>query len=76
MRERTIRVLPDKRNNRFAIHDVVTGELLHIAYPHGDKDLSQLEPEQLRDAESDAIRDFMVNGSHDDDDGADDEPGW
>ena len=76
MRERTIRVLTDKQNNRFAIHDTVTGELLHISYPHGDKDLSQLDPEQLRDAESDAIRDFMVNGSHDADDGSDEEPGW
>jgi hypothetical protein len=76
MRERTIRVLPDKRNNRFAIHDVISGDLLHIYYPTREPEISQMTPEQLQDAETDAIRDFMVNGDHDADDGSDEEPGW
>jgi len=76
MKERTIRVLPDKRNNRFAIHDVVTGDLLHIYYPVREQDIAAMDAEQLRDAESEAIRDFMVNGSHDADDESDNEPGW
>lgn len=76
MKERTIRVLPDKRNNRFAIHDVISGELLHVHYPQRELNLSALTPEQMREAESEAIRDFLVNGSHDADDGSEDEPGW
>lgn len=76
MSDRTIRVLPDKRNNRLAIHDVVTGDLLHIYYPTRGPELYQLTPEQLREVEDEAIRDFLVNGSHDADDGSDDEPGW
>jgi len=72
MKERTIRVLMDKRNNRFAIHDVVTGDLLHVFYP--TKDIATLTPEQLVDHENEAIRDFMVNGLHDEQD--EDEPGW
>lgn len=74
MRERTIRVLMDKRNNRFAIHDTVSGDLLHVYYP--TRDLSEITSEQLGEYEEDAIRDFMVNGSHDEDDDSDDEPGW
>ena len=76
MRERQIRVLPDKRNNRFAIHDVITGDLLHIFYPTREQEISEMTPEQLVEAENEAIRDFLVNGSHDADDGSDDEPGW
>lgn len=74
MRERTIRVLMDKRNNRLAIHDVVTGDLLHVFYP--SKEISEMTPEQLVENENDAIRDFMVNGIHDDNDTSDDELGW
>lgn len=74
MKERTIRVLPDKRNNRFAIHDVVSGDLLHVFYP--SKEISEMDADTMVDAENEAIRDFMVNGIHDADDGSDDEPGW
>ncbi len=62
----------DKRNNRFAIHDVVTGDLLHVFYP--TRDISQMTQEQLTESENEAIRDFMVNGIHDNQD--DDELGW
>lgn len=73
-RERTIRVLTDKRNNRFAIHDVVSGDLLHIFYP--SREISDMTPEQLHDHENEAIRDFMVNGVHDVEGEDEDEPGW
>lgn len=72
MTERTIRVLMDKRNNRFAIHDVVTGDLLHVFYP--TKDIAAMTPEQMSECENEAIRDFMVNGVHGNEDA--DEPGW
>lgn len=62
----------DKRNNRFAIHDVVTGDLLHVFYP--SKEISQMTVEQVHEHENEAIRDFMVNGMHDGQD--EDEPGW
>ena len=74
MKERTIRVLMDKRNNRFAIHDVVSGDLLHVFYPV--REISEMTPEQIRTNEDEAIRDFMVNGVHEQEDGSDDEPGW
>ncbi len=74
MRERTIRVLMDKKNNRFAIHDVVTGDLLHIFYP--TRDISEMSPQQVVDNENEAIRDFAVNGSHGDEDDSENELGW
>ncbi len=74
MRERTIRVLMDKRNNRFAIHDVVSGDLLHIFYP--TRDISEMAPQQIVDNENEAIRDFMVNGNHGDEDDSENELGW
>ena len=64
----------DKRNNRFAIHDVISGDLLHVFYP--SREISEMTPEQARSHEEEAIRDFMVNGVHEDEDGADEEPGW
>ena len=72
MNERTIRVLMDKRNNRFAIHDVVSGDLLHVFYP--TREIVQMTPEQIIESENEAIRDFMVNGIHGELD--EDEPGW
>lgn len=73
MADKTIRALLDKSNNRFAIHDADSGELLHIYAPV--RDLSKLNAEQLRDAESEAIRDFIVNGQHAEDED-ETEPGW
>lgn len=72
MKEKTIRVLMDKRNNRFAIHDVVTGDLLHIFYPN--KEIESMTPQQITESENEAIRDFMVNGIHDEQ--GEDEAGW
>lgn len=70
--DKTIRAIPDKTTNRFAIHDVDSGELLYLF--QSNKDLSALTPTQLQEQETEAIRDFLVNGRHVDD--GEDEPGW
>jgi hypothetical protein len=70
--ERTIRAIPDKTTNRFAIHDVESGELLHLF--QSNRELAKLTAEQMQEQETEAIRDFLVNGRHVD--GGEDEPGW
>lgn len=72
VKERKIRVMPDKSTNQLAIHDVDTGELLHQFL--STKDLSRLSPQQMAEQESEAIRDFAVNGVHPDLD--EEEQGW
>ncbi|MGI8907697.1 MAG: hypothetical protein ACR2IE_14545 [Candidatus Sumerlaeaceae bacterium] len=72
MADRTIRAIPDKTTNRFAIHDVDSGELLHLF--QSNREISKLTPAQMTEQENEAIRDFLVNGRHDD--AGDDEPGW
>ena len=72
MSERIIRAIADKTTNRFAIHDVNTGELIHLF--QSSKELAKLSPEQLQDQETEAIRDFLVNGTHEDE--GEVEPGW
>jgi|EndMetStandDraft_5_1072996.scaffolds.fasta_scaffold1086746_2 hypothetical protein len=71
MQERNIRVLPDKAHNRFAIHDAESGELLHVY--QCVRDISKVPPDQFAVLEAEAIRDFLVNGRHED---GDEEPGW
>lgn len=72
MAERTIRAIADKTTNRLAIHDVDSGELLYLF--QSNKDLAKLTPAQLHEQETEAIRDFLVNGRHID--SGEDEPGW
>lgn len=71
--ERTLKILHDKRSNRIAIHDAKTGELIHIFYPL--RSLENITPDQWRECEIEAIRDFQINGNHNtlEDE---DEPGW
>ena len=71
-KERLIRVLHDKANQRFAIHDVETGELLHVWNP--PRTSGPMGPRPIAELETEAVRDFLVNGYHDDE--GDDEPGW
>lgn len=73
MSERTLKVLHDKANNRIVIHDVKTGELIHVYYP--GRSLESITLDQWRECEMEALRDFEVNGIHA---GADDEDelGW
>ncbi len=71
MPDRNIRVVTDKIRNRLVIHDADSGQMLHTFIVN--KAMAGLTAQQMTEYESEAIRDFLVNGYHEDDDA---EPGW